>query len=258
MRLDKKYIEASLKSTGFPLEVATMNILVSLDIDARPSDPYSDVDTGKTREIDIHALDFYPSSEEVFLGNMSKKRRIVVHYIVECKNNSANAWIFFTNATYQNLEPIDFNFKSEKEIYLESNKLEKAVHHFQGGKKLHISFTEIPPKEKSLVYDAISSAVKAVNFYYDKYAAEKILHLFIPVIVLHDNLWSASMSGKSSTSKLKLREECCVIGMHHTIGDKYGGYILYFVVKESYLKKFLLDFRILAKVINSEWAKGNI
>jgi hypothetical protein len=254
----KKDITDKLKETGFPLEVTTFNLFDSLGMDTRPSESYVDRDTKKNREIDIHVLDFYPDMTGVLLGDKADTNRLIVHYVVECKQNNAHSWVFFTNTTRHWLSPRDLNVKMKEDFYLNPENIESALNEFHGKEKIHISFTEIPTKDRSTVYETISGVLKATNYFKDLFATDNVIHLFVPIIVVGGSLWSATMTGKTSSSPIRLKRAKYISGIYNSLDSeqKYDSNDLYFVVTEKYLPSFLKKFRKVGTSIHNEWIKS--
>ncbi|MCH7828538.1 hypothetical protein IH982_01550 [Patescibacteria group bacterium] len=255
-------VKNSLYRTGFPLEVAVLNKLASLDLMVHPGEIYFDTETQKAREVDLHALDFYPDHETVLKD--PDQRRLIIHYVVECKKTEKYAWVFFKNAVYQKLHSHFLKFKSAPLTFSWDSSILKAFELLQGKSKLHLSFTEVPPRKDNTekagnIYSATQSVLKATEFLHERYASGNVLHLFIPVIVFHGSLYSANLRGYKSMNKLTITREKRILLLTNFPGEKKSStpYAL-FIVHEDGLKNLLAEFRKLGEVIHLEWRKKSI
>lgn len=197
--LEKKIL-TDLDMAGFPTEV-----IVSSRLEARKWMVYNgplfeDADTGKQRELDIHALLIdYSMSKELAQSRGQDENKLISHLIVEVKKTN-KPWVFFLNGHQawpmvppQNLKSAknEFSrllFDELREYGLSGHRYIKLKLH----KSFHASFTS--PLAPSPIYEALVKVSKALSFFRGRYGANgNAIHLFTPVIILDGNLFSAKI-----------------------------------------------------------------
>lgn len=198
--ISKKIIE-DLEKIGFPAEVVVSSDLENKKWMVYNGALFEDNNEGKTREIDVRAVDV-----DFSLANKIKKKirrgnenKLISHLIIEVKK-SDKPWIFFDNGRPNWPGIPNQNFKSEKEDFpntfdelkslgLKKHRYIKAKLH----KSYHVAFTK--PSEPSTIYEALVKTTKALNYFKNHYGIGGYsLHLFTPVVVFDGTLWSATLN----------------------------------------------------------------
>lgn len=198
-----------LEKVGFPAEVA-----ISLELEKNKWMVYNgalfeDISEGKSREIDIHAVDVDFSFADKIKRKQKRgnENKLISHLIIEVKK-SDKPWIFFDNGrpSWPQIPPQ--NLKSSKndfpELFEHLIDLGLKGHRYIRAKlhrSYHASFTK--PSDPSMIYEGLIKTSKALQYFKEHYGTGGYsLHLLTPVIVLDGTLWSASLN-KNGKVKLK-------------------------------------------------------
>ena len=195
---------------GFPTELALSLELQRQKWGVYNSPLFEDPDTGKSREIDIHAydVDFSLSSKAKKKMQKGDENKMISHLVIEVKK-SEKPWVFFDNGTPYFWPQIPMqNFKSSFEdfdsfVIFDSKVGFNLKSHRYMASKLYKSFHTVftKPSEPSQIYEALIKVSKAITFIKQHYAAGGlVVHLFTPVIVLDGSLWGASLDKNDKVS----------------------------------------------------------
>lgn len=214
----KKKIIDDLKKTGFPTEVK-ISILLDKAGWTTQDTLFEDPDEGKSREIDINAVNVDYSHADVVKIKVKEgdENKLISHLIIEIKKSDNQHWVFFDNGGVNWPWITPRNFKSAREDFhhnliddfkrlgLKTHRYEKAILH----KSHHVYSSS--PSQPSKIYEALTKTSKALRYFIDRYGVGGCsLHIFIPMIIFDGNLWSASLSKKNEI-KLKKVESLLVV-----------------------------------------------
>jgi hypothetical protein len=223
MTLEEKILE-DIKKSGFPAEI---EITAHLDKEWMVySGPlFFDAEHEKEREIDIHAVlvDYSFSKEFPKLG-IGKECKAISHLVIEVKKSENKPIVFFRDGDNQAHRLPTATFKSNHPrfhelalkslgiygvsgyLYDEGEDLEAlGLKHRYMDIPLHRTFyTAFAGTQPSAVYEAVKQSSKALEFIKTRYGTGgkegKVLHIFVPVIVIDGEIWSASLNSDGKMS----------------------------------------------------------
>ncbi len=259
----KKKIIADLNKSGFPTEVKITAFLDKSDWTFADT-LFEDSDKGKHREIDINVVYVDYSLADTVKRKVKEgnENKLISHLIIEIKK-SDKPWVFFDNGRIdwpwilpQNFKSLkkDFHYtliEDLKKLGLNAHRYEKEILH----KSHHVSFSS--PSQPSVIYEALIKTSKALRYYKKKYGVGGCtLHLFIPMIILEGNLWSASLNKKGSIN-LKEVESLLVthsdLIKHKKLGEKFEEQQICDVVTVGGFKNRLKTIHVDNKEIYKAW-----
>lgn len=250
------HILKALERSGFLFEQEIATILEEDGFHVETSWPYLDVDTKKSREIDLRAV-------KTFLHNEEHKIQVFVEVLVECKDSSS-PFVFLERPKNKremtSFRPKEYIFpcKFYREALSASSfrevpafthlGLASSHYYFQSPNKT-TQFSKIVRKGSDWIanhdgiYDSVFlPIVKAVDARLKSIAASnggewRVVWLVFPVVVLRDHLMALSIKGQEK----ELAERGRVTFVRNLDSDTLKGDYLVDFVTFRYLKNYLND-----------------
>lgn len=257
----KKQIKDAIEKSGYLLEQRICPIIDKYGFFTIPNDQYQDQDTGKSREIDVHAIKLNSLYRKEFQDTF----KIIL--LIECKNNSTPV-VFFSHLSpvpkgvfgYINLNGYPDGIYNKETNYItfveDYFHFEKFHHNYKvewfasqfcqlkprkGGKKQKIEWTA----SHGGLYESIESLVKATYYYSSELKngivldedTKDFIHLgmIYPVLLFAGKIFDYRIYGKKYRLYKKKH-----LTLYKTIESKTlrGTYHID-VIQEDYLQKFL-------------------
>lgn len=185
MDLNKKVINW-LDGQGFSLEMKAASEFRKAGFFVRQSSHYLDIETGKSREIDVLASDWDITSN------------IQTDFVIECKS-SKKPWVLLTSPytidVYNRFYA--FGVLTEKALEVVVNRTEEFIDRFHWMEKLHVgySFRQVFGNNQDIAFSAAINVAKACEYQVrppdHKYPA--IFGLAFPIIVVDTKLFQCSL-----------------------------------------------------------------
>lgn len=256
-KISKKEMSEAIKTSGYLLEERVEPILTEEGFFVQMNVAYADPETGKSRELDISAINAISIYKEEFIFPM---------ILCECENNSQPI-VFFTKESpisflhYQEVKvsgiPVKFWDKKEREYMSLSDftKMEGYHHYCKGEVATQYCSFQLKKNKNSWMalhveeqHDTLNSLIKALEYEIDNHFTNFVLppkgenegvniQIYYPLLILQGDLYSASLSNNSLVLKksnhIQFRKELFL-----PINKKVETYQID-VITEKYLKNYL-------------------
>ena len=253
----EEQIITALENSGYLFEQDVASILGNLDFHVETNFAYNDIDSGKSREVDVRGV------KEVYRDE-DRKVQVIVEFLIECKdfgsplvfleraknnleqeNPTPNAYLFpkekyrekINDKSYREIHPFQyFNLKDNHYYFKELNKAtqfskiyKKSSKWFANHEGIYDSL--ILPQAKLLE----SRKENVTKFVRGSGGEWKGIWLFFPMVVIRDNLFSYDLSGPERN--LQKRDRVSFV-RHLDSSNLKGSYLTDFTTFE-YLTNFV-------------------
>lgn len=249
-------LRKSVESSGYLIEQRIEPILEKYKYYVEKNDVYKDDETGKSREIDLTAINAIKLGDDFDF--------LFYHLLVECENNKQPIVFFRSDSPIKFLFHYDIKFSgTPSKIYISKSKTEKLTdffafekfHHYCKGFHSTQYCTFQKPKQKDndwiafhseSQHDSIKSLIKCLKFFIDRdykgyYLPEKVseepinLNFYYPLIVLQGDLFEAFYDNKNlilePRNMIQYRQQEIKKGETETFQID--------IIKESFLEEYL-------------------
>jgi hypothetical protein len=157
----KKKVKSWLESQGYPLEMYVAKKFAEFGFDIGQSVYYKDIETGKSREIDVIAFKYFNSYGVWF--NLA--------FVIECKLSRDKPWIVFKNKDLLNdSEYIKERFATKNtklliDLILENHGIENCILIGKKSRLTGYSVTQAFTQGQDITFAALNGVTKSIQYF---------------------------------------------------------------------------------------------
>jgi len=264
-RKELEFLADSIKSSGYPLEIETSNLLEKKNFVVSNTCFYYDEEIKEGRSIDILAAKETGIQEQKSLAKLSPFNMHALS-VIECKKTSAHAWIFYVRPSitastcylsgqYLTYVPRDNPF----DFFRDMLEARCRVLHYDKFKRFAIAYQEIKKQKtneprrsgsvRNEIFEGVNQLVRFlcyeihqrlrnIDTFDSDFRRENIgMVFFFPIIVFDGDMYQATFD--SGKLRLKRAKHVVLITNHHCpYCNKAEGFTID-VVHRSYFEEFV-------------------